>query len=126
MRTTNVHIFCQEYSRDYRRHVDEDPIRSLNGPRSVRSSLRSRRDLIFDIPDLILLEDVLSNVLTRDGLTSRILLASHRRIPEDTDDGIGTAKAAINPVLLRVAVRREEGGQVESWVSESVGGAEHA
>jgi len=28
--------------------------------------------------------------------------------------------------LLRVAVRREEGGQVESWVSESVGGAEHA
>lgn len=52
--------------------------------------------------------------------------SSSRIAPEDTDDGIGTAKSATNSALLRVAVRREEGGQVESWVSESVGGAEHA
>lgn len=60
----------------------------------------------------------------RGGLMSRELTS---RCTEGYTDGeIGMAKPTTNPALLRLAVRREEGGQVESWVSESVGGAEHA
>lgn len=76
--------------------------------------------LVFDITDLILRE-TFSRI--HGGSTSRALLAMHWRI---ADGGLETAKPTTNPALLRVAVRREEGGQVESWVSESVGGAEHA
>lgn len=124
--TPRMRIFCQEYSRAHRRHVDDDPIRPLNGPghsdrrfEVLRSHFRYSRSRSAG--------DVLSDVLTRGGLTSRARFA--RRIGgygTTEDGGIGMAKTATNPALLRVAVRREEGGQVESWVSESVGGAEHA
>lgn len=39
---------------------------------------------------------------------------------------LGAGWHGASDTLLWVAVRGEEGGQVESWVSESVGGAEHA
>lgn len=62
-------------------------------------------------------------VLFRRTCQHRELLAVICALDRRTDR-IGTASS--NQALLRVAVRPEEGGQVESWVSESVGGAEHA
>ena len=89
--------------------------------RSLRSSLWSRRDLIFDIPDLILLKDVLSDVLTRDGLTLRALLASHRRIQtmESERQNQRPTRHSCGWLYVEKKVDKLSPGSLKAWAERS-------
>ncbi|EFN67303.1 hypothetical protein EAG_15085 [Camponotus floridanus] len=87
--------------------LNEDPIDSDRRPKFQKTLLS------FDI----------AFVLSENLPTSRIFRGTHGTSDRQIESGQHPSNQR---ALLRVAVRREEGGQVESWVSESVGGAEHA